>query len=188
MANFFNPSTTTKTISLTVIIATLMTPILSGAMEIRQEEFRYAMNVAQDIACTTFVITDMPSSAGRRTTIVMQPPPIQFRLGSAVLATEEAENLMTWLRKGAITKNTPLVVTGHSCPLGPEQLNQTLSLQRAMAVATLLRDWGFTVADVRGKGSQAPVTTDPRQLFLNRRVEITAASQDHEVNPVFQGR
>lgn len=188
MANFLNPSTMTKTISLTVIIAALMTPILSDAMEIRQEEFRYTMNVAQDIACTTFVITDMPSSAGRLTTIVMQPPPIQFRLGNAVLATEEAENLMTWLRKGAITKNTPLVVTGHSCPLGPEQLNQTLSLQRAKAVATLLRNWGFFVADVRGKGSQTPVTTDPRQLFLNRRVEITPVKNKDAVNPTSQGR
>ena len=188
MANFFNPSTTTKTISLTVIITTLMTPILSGAMEIRQEEFRYAMNMAQDIACTTFVITDMPSSAGGLTTIVMQPPPIQFRLGSAVLAPEEEENLMTWLRKCAITKNTPLVVTGHTCPLGTEHLNQNLSLQRARAVADLLLERGFTVAEVAGQGSRSPLTTDPQQYYLNRRVEITPVSDKNDNSPSSRGR
>ncbi|MHB1350310.1 MAG: OmpA family protein [Desulfobulbaceae bacterium] len=178
---------TTK-ICLTVIILTLLAPVRSGALEIRQEVFWFAIPEVQGVSATTFVITDMPSRAGRLATVVCQPPSIQFRLGSAVLAPEEAENLMTWLRKCVITKNTALVVTGHSCPLGPEQINQTLSLQRAKAVATLLRDWGFTVADVRGKGSLAQVTTDPRQLFLNRRVEITAVSRKDEVNPVSQGR
>ena len=81
---------------------------------------------------------------------------VHFQLGSAVVAPAEAESLMTGLRKCGITKNTPLVVTGHTCPLGPEQINQDLSLQRAKAVAGLLRDWGFTVAEVAGRGSRPP--------------------------------
>lgn len=188
MTNFLGLLTMTTTINLTVIFATLMTPILSGAMEIRQEEFRYAMNATRDITGTTFVITDLPPRAGKLATVDCQLPPVNFQLGSAVLAPEEAENLMAGLRKCGITKNTPLAVTGHCCTLGPEQINRDLSLKRARSVAGLLGDWGFAVAEVAGKGSQAPVTSDSQQLYLNRRVEITAVSQKDEVNPAPQGR
>jgi outer membrane protein OmpA-like peptidoglycan-associated protein len=171
----------------TILTALVLLPKLATATEIRQEEFRYAMNLAQDIACTTFVITDMPRS-GKLAVSGCQPPMVHFQLGSAVVTPAEVESFMTGLRTCAITKNTPLVVTGHTCPLGTEQLNQTLSLQRAKAVATFLRNLGFTVAGVDGRGFQAPVTTVPRQLFLNRRAEITAVSHEHDVTPVSQGR
>jgi outer membrane protein OmpA-like peptidoglycan-associated protein len=176
-----------KKIRLTIIILTLLTPIRSGALEIRQEMYRYAMRVTQDVFCATFVITDLPRP-GRLAMANCQLPSVHFQLGSAVLTLAEAEPLMAGLRKCRITPNTPLAVTGHSCRLGPEQINRDLSLQRARSVAGLLRDWGFTVAEVAGRGSQAPVTTDPQQLYLNRRVEVTADSRKDEVNPASQGR
>jgi len=178
----------TTTINLTVIFATLMTPILSGAMEIRQEEFRYAMNATRDIIGTTFVITDLPHRAGRLATVDCQPPPVNFQLGSAVLAPEEAENLMAGLRQCGLNNNIPLLVTGHTCTLGPEQINQDLALKRAKAVANLLLDSGFTVVETEGHGSRNPLTTDPQQLHLNRRVEITTVAPDNDIVPASQGR
>jgi outer membrane protein OmpA-like peptidoglycan-associated protein len=172
---------------LTVIIAILHTPYMASAMEIRQEEFRYAMNLAQDIACITFVITDRPNP-GRLAAAGCQSPVIHFPLGSADLDPAEADTLIAGLRACGITKSTPLVVTGHTCSLGLENFNQNLSLKRARAVAGLLRDSGFTVEKVAGKGSMAPVTTDPQQLYLNRRVEITSVTHQDAVNPAFQGR
>jgi len=174
-------------LNLTVIIAILQTSYLASAMEIRQEEFRYTMNLAQDIACTTFVITDWPNPE-RLAPVGCKTPVIRFPLGSAVLAPAEAENLMTTLRQCRINKNTPLVVTGHTCSLGSENFNHSLSLQRAMAVAGLLKDCGFSVAEVAGKGSLTPMTTDPQQLFLNRRVEIAPVVHQDAGNPAFQGR
>ena len=176
-----------KKIRLTIIILTLLMPIRSGALEIRQELYRYAMRVTQDVFCSTFMITDLPRP-GRGAMVGCQLPTAHFQLDSAVLTPAEAEFLIAGLKRCRITPNTPLAVTGHSCPLGPEQINRDLSLKRARSVAGLLGDWGFAVAEVAGKGSQAPETTDPQQLYLNRRVEITAVSRKVEVNPASQGR
>jgi len=66
-----------------------------------------------------------------------------------------------------------LQVIGHACQLGPKKLNQTLSRQRAKAVARFLQGHGFPVATVKGKGSEQPVADDPKEFFKNRRVEIT---------------
>ncbi|MHB1349774.1 MAG: OmpA family protein [Desulfobulbaceae bacterium] len=172
---------------LTAIIAILQTPNLVSAMDIRQEEFRYTMNLAQDIACNTFVIIDQPNPR-RLATVGCQTAVIHFPFGSAVLASEEAETLMAGLRACRMTKNTPLVVTGHACSLGSENFNQDLSLKRARSVAGLLHDCGYTVAEVTGKGSVVPMTTDPQRLHLNRRVEITPVAHQDAINPAPQGR
>lgn len=172
---------------LTAIIAILLTPYWADSMEIRQEEFRYAMSPAQDITCTTFVIIDRPPPR-RLAAAGCQLPVIHFPLGSADLYPAGADTLIAGLRECGITKSTPLVVTGHTCSLGLENFNQDLSLKRAGAVADLLRDYGFTVEKVAGKGSMAPVTTDPQRLYLNRRVEITPVAHQDAVSPAFQGR
>jgi outer membrane protein OmpA-like peptidoglycan-associated protein len=184
---FFDALNMKALLHLTAIIAILHAPYMASAMEIRQEEFRYTMNLAQDIACNTFVITDQPNPS-RLATVGCQTPVIHFPLGSAVLASAEAETLMAGLRACRMTKNTPLLVTGHACSLGSENFNQDLSLKRARSVAGLLQDCGYTVAEVTGKGSLAPMTTDPQQLYLNRRVEITPVAHQDAVSPVFQGR
>ena len=180
------PMKTTK-ICLTVIILTLLAPIRSGALEIRQEEFRYVMSLAQDVACKTFVITDQPRTV-RMAVAGCRPPMAHFQLGSAVVVPAEAESLMTELRMCGISSSTPLVVTGHTCIVGPEQINQELSLQRAKAVADLLLASGFTVAEVAGRGSLNPMITDPEQFYQNRRVEISPASDKNDNSPTFRGR
>jgi outer membrane protein OmpA-like peptidoglycan-associated protein len=97
---------------------------------------------------------------------------VLFELGSADLQPVAAETLLSNLKRcGAM--DMALQVTGHACRLGPEQLNQILSLQRAGTVARFLQDHGFTVKTVQGKGSRQPVTDDPKEFFKNRRVEIT---------------
>ncbi|MFZ5798862.1 MAG: OmpA family protein [Thermodesulfobacteriota bacterium] len=171
----------------TILTALVLLPKLATATEIRQEEFRYAMSLAQEVACKTFVITDQPRS-GRLAVVGCQPPMVHFHLGSAVVASAEAESLMTRLRTCRFNKNTPLIVTGHSCIIGPEQINQELSLQRAKAVADLLLAHGFTVAEASGRGSGSPLTTDPEQYSLNRRVEISPVSDQDDNSPASRGR
>jgi outer membrane protein OmpA-like peptidoglycan-associated protein len=113
---------------------------------------------------------------------------IHFQMGSAVIIPAEAESFMSGLRACCFNKNTPLIVTGHTCIVGSEQINQELSLQRAKAVADLLLASGFTVVEVSGRGSCSPLTTDPEQFYLNRRVEISPASDKNDNSPASRGR
>lgn len=171
----------------TILTALVLLPKLATAMEIRQEPYRFFMPMTRDISWTTYVITDQPRS-GRLASAGCRPPMVHFPLGSAVVVPAEAESFMTGLRMCGISLNTRLVVTGHTCIVGPEQINQELSLQRAKAVADLLLAHGFTVTEVSGRGSGSPLTTDPEQYSLNRRVEISPVSDLDDNSPASRGR
>ena len=154
------------------LIFMLLIPEFSGALEIRQEPYTYQMAMIRDVTTNTFVIDgrvlsrNVPSYNCRIAQVL-------FELGSADLQPMAAETLLSDLKKCEASGKASLQVIGHACQLGSEQLNQTLSLQRAGTVARFLRDHGFTVTAVEGKGSQQPVTDDQGEYFKNRRVEIT---------------
>jgi outer membrane protein OmpA-like peptidoglycan-associated protein len=157
-----------------IILAALLIPSLSKATEIRQESYKYHMNMARDISCMTFVIGEF-DAPGKSVTTDCRLPVAHFQLGSAALFSTEAETILSRLKAYGITRSTPLVITGYTCKLGPDQLNQTLSLQRARAVAGFLQNNSFAVTAVQGRGSQHPLTDNPEEFFRNRRVEIQAA-------------
>jgi len=155
-------------------------PSLSNAMEIRQGSYRYHMNMARDITCVTFVIGDFDEPV-HRVAAVCRSILVHFQLGSAVLTSVEAESILSRLNACGITKSTPLVIAGYTCKLGPDQLNQTLSLQRARAVAGFLHNHGFAAAAVQGRGSQHPLTDNPGDFFKNRRVEIQVLEPEEKI-------
>lgn len=70
-------------------------------------------------------------------------------------------------------------IQGHTCDLGGSDQNNRVSFDRAERVATIFKEQGIDVADVEGKGSCCPLSTDRR---LNRRVEIVVIKNggDHE--------
>lgn len=70
-------------------------------------------------------------------------------------------------------------VFGHTCDLGEKDQNDRISRERAESVAVILKEHGVVVAEVVGRGSCCPRSTDRR---LNRRVEIYATKNggDHE--------
>ncbi|MDR3715916.1 MAG: OmpA family protein [Puia sp.] len=102
-------------------------------------------------------------------------PTAHFQLGSDILSTAERQSVLDGLRRCPVSENTPLRVTGYTCSLGSEQENRTLSLHRAWAVANVLRVHGYTVKDedIQGKGEESPLTDNPKDFNINRRVEIT---------------
>ena len=104
-------------------------------------------------------------------------PMILFPLGSAEPESGETDQLLTGLNHCQVSQTTPLSVTGHTCNLGTEAANLRLSRQRAEQVATLLRDHGYTVATVSGKGATEPVSTNPTKRHLNRRVTLARVDQ-----------
>ncbi len=102
-------------------------------------------------------------------------PPVLFDLASTSLAEKTEEELLAALGK-RIDKTTPLQVTGYTCDLGAQQVNDALAMERAKAVGGLLKFHGFRVGAVLGKGKQDYVSRDPGMRHLNRRVEIEITS------------
>lgn len=153
--------------------AILLSPIILEAMEIRQELYEFKMNITRETTCTTFVIKEVPgtNSAPRKS---YNLPKIHFELGSAVLSPMAAQQLLSSMNSHEIAHHTPLIITGHSCELGTEQSNLLLSRQRAVAVANFLESEGFTATTLQAKGEADPITANTKELYKNRRVEITA--------------
>ena len=161
--------THSKTIGLLppIILSLLVSAIGSHGreLEIRQAKYRFSMGLTQDVVARTFVI-----AAHQRPGSVLAVG--YFPLGQSVLSPEGEHSVLNGLATRKIIRQTPLAVIGYTCPLGSEQLNRNLSLERAGGVADLLRAHGFKVEKVEGKGEQNPVTLVPTQFFRNRRAEI----------------
>ena len=104
-------------------------------------------------------------------------PVILFPLGSAEPEPGQTDQLISGLGHCQVSPTTPLAVIGHTCKLGTEAVNLRLSRLRAEQVATLLRDRGYTVATVSGKGATEPVSTNPTKRHLNRRVTLARVDQ-----------
>jgi outer membrane protein OmpA-like peptidoglycan-associated protein len=179
-------------LTLTVLIGIMLAPACSQALEIRQEVYTYLMAVTQDVTCETFVISENSSAyqkpVNRFFSTGSRPLTLYFQFNSAVPDPSEISRLLTGLQRLGISRDIPLNITGHACELGKDQYNQTLSLRRARAVADLLLASGFNVTEVSGRGSRNPLTTDPEQYSLNRRVEISSASDKNDNSPASRGR
>jgi outer membrane protein OmpA-like peptidoglycan-associated protein len=97
-------------------------------------------------------------------------PVVHFQLGSAELTQTEQESLVAALAQCSLASETGMIVTGHTCSLGEEERNRILSQQRAEQAAVVLRNYGFTVSKVEGKGSCYPLPGT--ELANSRRVEL----------------
>lgn len=74
-----------------------------------------------------------------------------------------------------------LLITGHTDNIGSASYNKRLSLKRAEAVSSVLKDLGLTEEQLStaGKGSSNPVATNKTELgrSKNRRVEFSLISK-----------
>lgn len=73
-------------------------------------------------------------------------------------------------------------VVGHACPIGNDPYNDHLSARRAEQVARALVAAGASPESVttNSSGRAQPITSDPRQYHLNRRVEFLWSSHAPE--------
>jgi outer membrane protein OmpA-like peptidoglycan-associated protein len=200
---------TQKLINLSILLLVVIMPPLCRASEIRQEEYRFRMELTRNISRETFVLGDFPApsllkpavaapeaektfpglalrisgrtahrQAAAKTIVGVDSnciiPMVLFARGSAELSEQAIKTLPDSVAS-CVTRKTPLTVTGYTCDLNTQELNDRLARQRAESVAELLKRHGFTVAEVRGKGKSGYRTTDPDKRSLNRRVEITMA-------------
>jgi len=170
-------------------LSMILPTISQGAtLEISQKGYVYQMELTQDVSVETFVISQVakqkasleetsfferssPSSFARLT----KPIIVYFQIDNPVISSLEFQRIRSGLLTQNIPRKTPLVVTGYTCQKGPARFNEWLSIERAKAVAEVLRKEGYTVARVEGKGAANLVSKN--YFPINRRVEIRALDQ-----------
>ncbi len=140
-------------------------------MEIRQQEFTFDMIITQNAECHTFIITEGSTSITHLSENC-QMLMIYFQKENSSLSPEVAREIVAKIRKNGVLPNTPLVITGYTCELGTDKLNQALSQKRARTVSEMLRGHGYSTIKVQGKGAQNPISSVPQEFYKNRRVEI----------------
>lgn len=99
---------------------------------------------------------------------------IYFALGSSEISRAYDASVLEWAE---YMRHTGFVISvvGHACPIGSDDFNFALAYARARAVRESLLyhgipSWKITI---ESRGEQEPVTTDPVQYALNRRVEVS---------------
>lgn len=102
---------------------------------------------------------------------------IQFQRDSAQLMGGTTQTQLAEIAKGMNAAGTEhFLIEGHTCDLGGDQHNLTLSQQRALAVKAALTGLGVPAQrlQVIGFGESEPVTanTDETARSQNRRVQI----------------
>ena len=162
----------------------LLAPAPLWARVIRPASLSLVAGPVRLAVSDTFLITERSGSirqaCAEEATNAAAPckwPVILFPLGSTEPEPGEIDRLLTGLRHCQVNPITPLAVTGHTCSLGTEAANLRLSRLRAEQVTALLRDRGYTVATVSGKGATEPVSTNPTKRHLNRRVTLIPVDQ-----------
>ncbi|MEW6291014.1 MAG: OmpA family protein [Thermodesulfobacteriota bacterium] len=177
-----------------------------AAMSVAEQHYVFKMDITQDVSARTFVIGEfvkakelrppaaIPVAEKNKMLLSLRTretddagekqiraahalvSPVLFELASSSLAERTEEELLAALEKRT-DKKTPLQITGYTCDLGSQQVNDDLAMKRATTVAELLRAHGFRVGAVHGKGKQGYVSSDPAMRHLNRRVEIVIPSR-----------
>lgn len=107
---------------------------------------------------------------------------VQFSTGKSQLregVSQHLERLASFLQDH---RDRRVIIEGHTDSQGSDQLNKTLSKQRAESVRAYLISQGIDPnrLDTEGKGSSAPVASNesPAGRQQNRRVEIVVVDAD----------
>ena len=191
---------------ITALAAAIIPATGMAAMSVEQQEYIFKMEISRDISTSTFVIgefvkaeelrapAEVPVAEKNKMLLSLRTretddsgekriraaqslvPPVLFELASSSLAERTEDELLAALEKRT-DKNTPLQITGYTCDLGSQQINDDLALKRATVVAHLLNSHGFQVGAVLSKGKQDYVSSDSDLRHLNRRVEIKILSR-----------
>jgi outer membrane protein OmpA-like peptidoglycan-associated protein len=99
-------------------------------------------------------------------------PTIRFRWASTWVSPKQGRALLDAL---AACRAERVIVTGYTCDLGSQPVNDRMALGRAKEVANLLTAAGYRVLDIKGVGKNQYVAVNPEHRDQNRRVEVTLA-------------
>ncbi len=149
------------------------TPPLPDQPEPKPEQPEQLQQLAGESTPAPEPARPLPASDTTPTT-ASQLLPLYFDTDSASLRSDQLEKLRRNARliQDSITARIRLV--GHCDPRGSESYNQALGQRRAETVRALLIAEGINPdrLEAASEGESRPVTLDPRQYALNRRVEF----------------
>ena len=120
----------------------------------------------------TYVITEKPHSSTpisneiSKDFIQQGRAVIYFSFGSSTLNKTSQQKLNSLKTTNFLIES----VTGYTCQIGDTRTNEKLALNRASAVAQKLRQNGFKIKNIQGKGNCCFLSET--RLDRNRRVEI----------------
>jgi outer membrane protein OmpA-like peptidoglycan-associated protein len=102
---------------------------------------------------------------------------LYFDSGGAKLTAESAALLSKIVEKAAKRPAADISIIGHTDTVGKAELNESLALKRAEAVAELMKNMGLQILDLsiesHGKSNLLIQTPDETPEPRNRRVEIS---------------
>lgn len=127
-----------------------------------------AQKEAYDLKIQLGDITTKYEKAKSENKVVDVKQSVFFAFGSSKINSKKEEMNIAAYAKAAVDAGVKLRVIGWADVIGSDAYNQKLSLQRAEAVAELLRANGATVESVLGNGETSEYSTK----FLNRRAII----------------
>lgn len=127
-----------------------------------------AQKEAYDLKIQLGDITTKYEKAKTESKVIDVKQSVFFAFGSSRIDSKKEEMNIAAYAKAAADAGVKLRVIGWADVIGPDAYNQKLSLQRAEAVAELLRANGATVESVLGNGETSEYSTK----FLNRRAII----------------
>lgn len=115
-----------------------------------------------------------PESCQRIADWMQYEKPITFAEESADLSDSDLAQIALLAQTLKKCSTTRVLVEGHTSKTGSDELNQTLSERRALAVQKALRDQGISTERLiaRGFGKTYPRVATNAEANLNRRIEI----------------
>jgi outer membrane protein OmpA-like peptidoglycan-associated protein len=147
----------------------------------RASVFRAAEVAPDRVALTENLLSELNARQADDQSIVIDlPADILFDFDKATLRPDAEPSLRKAAELLGSYPAAPVKVNGHTDGKGTDAYNDPLSLRRAQAVATWLKDHGGRGATVAGLGKRRPVadnakadgSDDPDGRQRNRRVEI----------------
>ena len=135
------------------------------------------MKTSSEMAASDYKSTNNGSNctAGSHCIVAEKmPKAIYFDFGTADLDMNDRKLLDTVVKHMGNSKRIEL--TGYTCKIGPDQVNQDLSESRALAVKAYLMQKGIEEDRIAawGKGKRHPVASNGKEetRSKNRRVEM----------------
>ena len=114
-------------------------------------------------------------------------PAVYFATDSAKLDSQSMQKLTWVVDKMKRWPDRTAIVSGNTDLQGNAEYNIVLSLRRANAVKSYLVEQGVSAdrIKVQARGKENPLTQEPKEQDINRRVDITFGHEDHQffLNP-----
>lgn len=134
------------------------------AAQAQEENLRLALSNTNKSGNTVMVVND-----------------VLFEFDKANLKPNAKERLIQLAEYLKSNPETPVVIEGHTDAMGPAEYNMQLSMERAKAVAELLKEQGINEEriEIRAFGEQVPVASNETKQGrqYNRRAEIVIPDQ-----------